>query len=142
MSDLTIPCEFWNRAQQECRVTALLNSEAGETLWPGASCRWEIAEDPTRERVCACRLRALAQGRAFPVADTCHVPAGDWAEKVIGKWPGDETDEEIEAALAELRGDTAGSNNHESSPAEEMVSGAGGPGASPGLAASTGDARP
>jgi hypothetical protein len=102
MSDIRIPCEFWNRSQQECRVTALFNSEAGETLWPEASCRWEIVRNPTREVVCECRLRALAQGRAFTIAETCQIPVGDWAEKIRGKWPGNETDEEIEAALKEL----------------------------------------
>lgn len=101
MSDIHIPCEFWDDRQQECRVTTLFDAEAGETLW-GHGCRWEIEADPTRERVIGCRLRALAQGRAFSVAETCHVPAGDWAEKVVGKWPGDETDDEIATALDAL----------------------------------------
>lgn len=32
----------------------------------------------------------------------CDACRGDWASRVIGKWPGDETDDEIAAALSEL----------------------------------------
>ena len=52
-------------------------------------------------------MSTTSSGRAFPVADTCHVPAGDWAEKVIGKWPGDAVWHALLPALALAAGGMA-----------------------------------
>lgn len=99
-----VPCEFWNRERQECRVTAYIDERFGRKLFYG-NCRCLSWYEPRYDdyAVGGCPWRKLAQGQAFTVAETCHVPAGDWAEKLVGKWPGDETDEEIEEALEGLR---------------------------------------
>lgn len=81
MGELSIPCEFWDDDKQECRVTALFNSEAGETLWPGASCRSEVDRDQTRHRVTGCRLRGLALGAELYPDPKWSEPYSVWDER-------------------------------------------------------------
>jgi hypothetical protein len=100
---VTIPCEYWHAASEQCRVHRYICEAVSETIL-GAGCRREIAIDPTRENVCTCPMRRLAEGEAFPLEDIIHVPQTPETGlgAMIGKWPGDETDEEIREALDAL----------------------------------------